>query len=365
MIADLYLRLANMVGAPGSVRFARILEAMLTPEEAGILLEMPEWTTCDQLAARLNLDPSKLKATLEDLAYRGLIGSGKLGYNTHRNVVFFHHSAIGYIREEDRPRINPLWSDFFFEEWSDMLAEGYIKRWESGAPAAHRIAPAHLALLASPNIPKSRILWYEDMQQILERSVKRNFSMCGCRGMWRKCTKPMYVCLHVQFAWDPAVQRRMRPVMGKQPRDLSIQEALDQVHICEERGQVHVPLNTSQADLYCNCCDDCCVVIQPLNKHGKIHEVLSPSRYRAVVDPDLCSGCQTCVDRCYFDAIEMKKTPGSKKLKSSIINEHCMGCGLCVVTCPQKALTLELVRLPDHIPTVSAFELLAPKKKPD
>jgi Na+-translocating ferredoxin:NAD+ oxidoreductase subunit B len=362
-LQEMYSRLSDMVGAPGSYRFRRILEAMVTPEEARLMLAMPEMIACDKLAEKLNIDPQKLQSALSDMSERGLIMGGKAGYATPRNIVNFHHAAIGYIKEEDRPGINPLWSDFFYEEWRDMLAQGYIKRWESGAPAAHRVAPAHKALLASPSIPREQILWYEDIEQILKRSVRTNLLMCGCRGMWRKCDKPIFVCLHVQFPWTPVIPgRKLRPVEGKPPRDLSFEEALEAVHACEERGQVHIPLNISQADLYCNCCDDCCVIINPLNKYGKVHEVLSPSRYRAVVNPDLCNGCQTCLERCYFAAIEMKKYAGSKKLKSSLIDHNCMGCGSCVVACPQKALTLELVRPPEHIPTISVMELFLWKK---
>jgi Na+-translocating ferredoxin:NAD+ oxidoreductase subunit B len=362
---DLFDKLAVLVGAPGSKRFARVLEAMLTPEEAQLMLDIPEMTTTEQLAAKLHRDPGALQKTLEDLASRGLIMSSKAGFAAPRNIVMFHHSAIGYIKEELRPQINPIWSDFYYNEWSNMLAEGYIKRHDSGALPAHRVAPAHKALLASPNIPADQILWYEDIEQILRRSIKTNLLMCGCRGVWRKCEKPVFVCLHVQFPWTQVMPgMRLRPVEGKPPRDLSFEEALQAVHECEDRGQVHIPLNISQADLYCNCCDDCCVVIYPLNKYGRVHDVLSPSRYKAVVNQDLCNGCQTCLERCYFSAIEMKKVPGSKKLKSGVIDAHCMGCGSCVVGCPQKALTLELVRPPDHIPTMSAIELLMGKQKP-
>jgi MinD superfamily P-loop ATPase len=99
------------------------------------------------------------------------------------------------------------------------------------------------------------------------------------------------------------------------------------------------------------------MVITPLLRRGNIHEILTPSRYRAAANQEICNGCQTCVERCKFDAIEMRRVPGSKKLKSAIINENCLGCGVCVITCRTKALMLELVRPPEHIPTVSVFEL--------
>jgi NAD-dependent dihydropyrimidine dehydrogenase PreA subunit len=119
----------------------------------------------------------------------------------------------------------------------------------------------------------------------------------------------------------------------------------------EDAGQIHISPNTAQITGTCNCCECCCVIMQPMKNYGNIYEMLAPSRYRAVIDEAKCAGCQTCVDRCHFDAIEMKKVPGSKKMKAFIINEHCMGCGLCIFKCPNQAMTLELVRPPDHIPT--------------
>jgi len=39
--------------------------------------------------------------------------------------------------------------------------------------------------------------------------------------------------------------------------------------------------------------------------------------------------------------------------------EHCMGCGLCVFKCPDKAIRFETVRPPEHIPTVPTSVLFA------
>jgi hypothetical protein len=51
---NIFDKLSVMVGAPGSRRFARVLEAMMTPDEALILLELKEWTTAEQLAKTNN-----------------------------------------------------------------------------------------------------------------------------------------------------------------------------------------------------------------------------------------------------------------------------------------------------------------------
>ena len=137
----------------------------------------------------------------------------------------------------------------------------------------------------------------------------------------------------------------------KDAKELTLEEALALNAETEEKGLVHVPLNIVHAEgTICNCCDDCCMVINPLLYRGRVHEILSPSRYRAVIDEERCKGCQTCVERCIFDAIEMRKPENSKKYKAYIINEHCMGCGLCIFKCPNQAMRLELVRPPEHIP---------------
>jgi len=95
-------------------------------------------------------------------------------------------------------------------------------------------------------------------------------------------------------------------------------------------------------------------------RHGVAHQLRNPSRYRARVDTDSCIGCQECVERCFFGAIEMTKVPGSKKLKASVNQDKCMGCGLCVIACAQKALIFDLVKPPEYLssdrePEISPF----------
>jgi heterodisulfide reductase subunit A len=62
----------------------------------------------------------------------------------------------------------------------------------------------------------------------------------------------------------------------------------------------------------------------------------------AVVDKELCSGCQVCEPICPFFAIEMKTetVEGVEKVKAEIIEAMCQGCGLCVSACPTKAIKM-------------------------
>ena len=356
---ELFDKLSERMGAPGSKRFARILKAMMTPEEASILLEVPAPMPAKDIAKKLGVPEKSLQAKLDDMAQRQIIRKFGDAYVAPNNVLMFHHGAVGWIREDLKARAYPLWGDFFYKEWRDTLVDGFLKRKATGAPGTQRVVPAYRALRASPNIKPEQILWYEDMEQILRRSERISFMMCGCRGLWRKCDNPIDTCMQVEYPTGGERRKRQPNEFMKPPKDATLEEALAIIDDCEEKGLVHIPLNTSHGDLFCNCCDDCCMILNPMFHRGEgtVWEILSPSRYRATVNEELCTGCQTCFKRCKFSAIEMKQVSGSKKMKSSIINEHCMGCGVCVVTCKKKAITLELVRPPAHIPTVSALEL--------
>jgi Fe-S-cluster-containing hydrogenase component 2 len=52
------------------------------------------------------------------------------------------------------------------------------------------------------------------------------------------------------------------------------------------------------------------------------------------------------LERCYFDAIRMEGENDTVVVDS----EKCMGCGLCLVTCPDEALSLKEVRPEDFVP---------------
>lgn len=52
---------------------------------------------------------------------------------------------------------------------------------------------------------------------------------------------------------------------------------------------------------------------------------------RIVVDAELCTGCETCVSSCPYDAIVMKDD-------KAFINEYCQLCRACLEVCPEGAI---------------------------
>ncbi|MCJ7810072.1 MAG: 4Fe-4S binding protein [Desulfobulbaceae bacterium] len=114
----------------------------------------------------------------------------------------------------------------------------------------------------------------------------------------------------------------------------------------EEEGLVHVIGNSrTLGNIICNCCEDCCMN-WPVDRNGKRKYLILPSRFQAVVDAGLCSSCESCLDRCPFDAINMEGEEGM----ALVDGEKCMGCGVCQVTCADEAIDLKEVRPEDFVP---------------
>jgi NAD-dependent dihydropyrimidine dehydrogenase PreA subunit len=179
---------------------------------------------------------------------------------------------------------------------------------------------------------------YERVSSLIEQGQAFLVNECVCKKehafLDRACDRPLEVCLAIapiEGAFDNASRGRV----------ITREEAYKLLAECEENGLVHLTGNTQDDRFYiCNCCKCCCGVLRGINELGILGTTVVNSHYYAVIDPDECTDCGTCRDeRCQVGAIEERDD------HSEIIPEKCIGCGLCITTCPGEAI--RLVRRPE------------------
>ena len=219
------------------------------------------------------------------------------------------------------------------EEWPGFarLAEQFFPK------AFTRIIPVDQSIDAGSH----QILDMDSANKIIEKSTTLAVTRCACRVIARKCDKPLEVCIQVDNAAKYAIDRGSG-------REISKDEALQLLRTSEEKGLVHVTMNRAQSEHFiCNCCGCCCLALPLVISEGL--KLLDPSRFQAEIDSAVCSGCEICIDRCIFKAIEAVELDDGKTVMR-VIPEKCMGCGVCQVTCPEDAISLKEVRPADFIP---------------
>jgi len=323
-----YVELANRIGLGQSNRIAGLFRIIADPAEADLLLALPG--NAPAMAEKLGRPEDEITGMLHNLFVKGLVFPSKKTdpptYKMCRDLVQFHDASILW---PDAPQdYLDLWRDFMDIEWPDVA-----KVFSQMVPRPFtRVIPVGITIQA-----KTHVLAFEDVHDIIENARNITVTKCTCRLTSRKCDKQLEACLQINRGADYNLARGTG-------RQLTKQEALDLVRQCEEDGLIHVVINKQDVDQFiCNCCPCCCQTMPVLIKHNI--SVIEPSRFAAQVDPDLCSSCGTCLDRCYFSAITQENDETAK-----VNPEKCMGCGLCQVTCPSEAISMAEVRPRDFVP---------------
>jgi len=245
-----------------------------------------------------------------------------------RDFVQFHDATI--LWPEAPREFLDLWQELMEKEWPHIA-----QRVSRMMPRPFtRVIPVNVSLKA-----KTHILDFESVAEMVRKAKSLAVTKCTCRLTAKKCDRPIETCIQVNSAAAYAVSRGTG-------RKIDVQEALDILGRAEEAGLIHVTMNKHEVEHFiCNCCPCCCQTMPVLIKGGI--RVVDPSRYRAEIDGDLCTGCGTCQERCYFGAISRDNSAESS---IQVDPEKCMGCGLCKVTCPEGAIELVAARPENFVP---------------
>ncbi|MGB4616644.1 MAG: 4Fe-4S binding protein [Dethiobacteria bacterium] len=343
-----YEQLVERVGFGGSKRLLALLEYLLSPDQAAICAALP--ASVEEVAEKTGLDVETVRTNLDELFVKGVVfprGSfvERSYYRFARDIIQLHDAtqASQKLDQVKDRRLFQLWEDFCAHEMYPFLA-GLSKNLPR---AMARVVPAYQAVKDFPDLQP-----WENFHEILKAQEKIAVVPCSCRSrssaVGEGCAytdePSKWKCLQFGRGADYVIARGS----GK---PLTLEEALELSDQIEEVGLVHIGgydrsmfFNTS-----CQCCHDCCELFVSMNRHdGDLEKLYAKSRYAAYVSTDDCSGCQNCLERCHFDAIDLVRT--GKKYKAAVNEEKCWGCGLCVLTCEPGAIRLKAVRPPEYIP---------------
>ena len=186
--------------------------------------------------------------------------------------------------------------------------------------------PVHVEIEA-----EHRVYDMSEMREILMDADRIALQDCGCKTEYYNCDAPKDVCLSVNKTADELLADEKYA-----SREITVDEAMKVLERSHGAGLVHMSYTMAgdaKPGLVCSCCACCCHTLGSLVRNG-IHTQVLTSKYIAVDDPDKCTDCGVCVDRCVFQARSMVDG------KLAYDNVLCHGCGLCVSTCATGAISL-------------------------
>lgn len=329
---DIYTELMSRLKYPPSERLRRILQKLMTPEEGKLLLQLPAEPA--ELAHKSGLDEDEAQRKLEEFMERGLvIRTSKGVFCFAHDMTQLHDANLSSADKWVDTELLDLWRDFRNAEWKQTLAVGLGDSYVQFI----KVLPAWKAMERSPDSDK--LMPGENIRELIRGADAAAAVPCTCRRSIRGCDLPINVCLQFNRGAEYAINRGAG-------RRISAEEAIAIAGEAEEAGLIHTWASGLQQRLtaICNCCRDCCDIFAIGMEVGNIEQVLEKSRFRAEVDQELCTGCQDCVERCFFGAIEMVKPPQGGIAIATVNEERCFGCGLCTLVCEPGALTMRLIR---------------------
>ena len=194
---------------------------------------------------------------------------------------------------------------------------------EAGKRASSTVIAVNIVIAT-----RQRILTDQQFREILTVSDSIGLTECGCRLSEDNCDSPIDVCIVVGMSAEE--------IDGSEDtRSISMEEALEILDRTSESGLVHITMRAGDNTPYaiCSCCSCCCHELLAMSRFGYSDQVIE-SDFIAEHDPDACTGCMTCVDRCQFGAF----TEDGDKARLS--QDRCFGCGLCAMTCTSDAIAI-------------------------
>lgn len=325
---------AAKLGFPESRTLAGIFAILFDdPDSVAVAVASPG--SVSEMAVKTGLSEQRVKEVAERLLRKGAISRVLAKGDYYRLFPAMIELRDAVVITPDCPQeLFELWEVIIRDEMSSLVPA--LKH--LNLPPMLRVIPIEETVESS-----TQVLDADSARKIVRAAKLITAIPCPCRtqaervGRTKDCIAPRGVsfCMQINGFAEAALDRGV----GER---LSTEEAIKRLALAEDAGLVHTVRNNVKEDMFmCNCCPCCCTAMFLHNQLG-YDASFAPSRFRAKVDAQDCTGCGACEEKCSFSAISIKET-------AIIDPDKCMGCGNCVLACPADAITLEEARPPEFI----------------
>ncbi len=296
----------------------KILKKLYTPEQAQLFLDLKEDPEpVSAIAARNGMNASELSEKLEEMAQKGLIFRVRDGENKLYQAYQFFVGIVEFqINRMDKELMGLL------EEYLPYLGMLNFQLKTKGM----RIIPIESSVNTLPSVAT-----YNQARELAREHDTIAVSPCICRQMselkGKHCERTLETCLafgdHAQFYIDNGV--------GQQ---ISNEELMKLLDVAEKEALVVSLTNTEKPSIVCLCCSCCCGILKGMKMLPQPSLIVN-TFYTAQIDQENCSFCEVCIERCQIGAIKDKDGEAME-----VLPDRCVGCGLCIPTCPEEAISL-------------------------
>lgn len=301
----------------------KILKKLFTPQQAELFIKLPyNPESAESIANRLNVSPTSLELELEEMATKGLLfrerEDGEVRYRVFQFIIGIYEFQLNTIDKE----------------FSEMLEEYFpLYRMALGAAGVKtkqlRISPASSAIDTA-----SMVADYNMIREQVKNQKLIAVQDCICKKeqglLGKHCNHPIETCL----SFGKFAQYYIDNKMGRQ---IDVKEAIDILDLAEKSGLILSPGNSKEMFCVCCCCPCCCPSVR-FPKLSPEPVKYFKTYYQAQIDPESCTSCQVCFERCPMEAIN----EGDET--SEIDYTRCIGCGLCISVCPENAISLKPIQ---------------------